>query len=42
MKQSKSAAVRVGNKIYPLESWPMFHVGLTTKDNCCYRLHVGV
>ena len=19
----------------------MFHVGLTTKDNCCYRLHVG-
>lgn len=20
----------------------MFHVGLTTKDNCCYRLHVGV
>jgi hypothetical protein len=39
--EQKALRLEWESKIYPLESWPMFHVGLTTKDNCCYRLHVG-
>lgn len=39
--EQKALRLEWESKMYPLESWPMFHVGLTTKDNSSYRLHVG-
>lgn len=40
-KEQKELRFQWEKKMYPLESWPMFHVGITTKDNHSYRLHVG-
>lgn len=41
--EAEQKALRLAwqSNMYPLESWPMFHAGLTTKDHCSYRLHVG-
>lgn len=40
-EEQKALRLEWESKMYPLESWPMFNVRLTTKDNCCYRLHMG-